>query len=750
MPFSNDTHTLPDNKQPWDGSLLETEPLLQRLLAKSGTVFDRASARRAIREVLPQFVAQGESISQLHALGDILERLGHRGKNELGDTRRLTQSLIQGPVVLAGIPGDASLQWVLVQASSGNKFRLASSQGISKWATAQELESLTQMEGPGVFAWLQVQAALPAAQRSEASPHVSDSAHSHHDHAHPSPLSQLFALLKPEVADIWVVALFAVVVGFLGLATPIAVESLVNTVAFGRFIQPVVVISIMLLAFLGFAAVLKGLQAYIVEIIQRRIFVRVVCDLAYRLPRAQKEALESQRGPELVNRFFDVMTVQKSAATLVLDGISIVLQTGIGMGILAFYHPLLAGFDLVLILFLATIVYGLGRGGVATSIAESRAKYNVAAWLEEMAQFPVTFKSFGGKERAIDRADRLAVEYVLARKQHFRILIRQIAFSLGLQAAAGSLILGLGGWLVINGQLTLGQLVAAELIVALIVGSFAKLGKQLEVYYDLLAAVDKVGHLLQLPMEKETGGNLPATAYGLSVNMANATPTPPHYADNHEDAHAHAEHTRLSLNAAPGAIVAIMGPPRSGKSTIMDLLYGLRPMQHGIIELDNTEIRSIHPSALRKQVVLLRDVEILTGTVSENVHLDRIDVGYEEVRGALKGVCLYEDMLALPQGLETPLYPVGSPLSGSQGQLLMLARGLASRPRLLLIDELLDGVPDDLLPAVFETLHANSKNCTTLIVTGRHDIADLCDQVVTLPRPADHSSHGSSLQGMAH
>ncbi|MFO0885025.1 MAG: hypothetical protein U0894_12695 [Pirellulales bacterium] len=170
MPFSNDNHISNDSKQPWAGALLETEPLLQRLLAKSGTVFDRASARRAIREVLPQFVAQGESISQLHALADILERLGHRGKNELGDTKRLTQSLIQGPVVLAGIPGDASLQWVLVQASSNNKFRLASSQGISKWATVEELETLTQMEGPGVFAWLQVQAALPAAQHNEASP----------------------------------------------------------------------------------------------------------------------------------------------------------------------------------------------------------------------------------------------------------------------------------------------------------------------------------------------------------------------------------------------------------------------------------------------------------------------------------------------------------------------------------------------------------------------------------------------------
>lgn len=721
-----------DEHGPWSVSFLETEALLQRLLAVGSAVFDRAQARRAVREVLSEFVPQG-ALSQLQGLSDILERLGQRGKTAIGDAQKLIAAVRQGPIVIAAARGDALPHWILVQGVSGNRVRIASATGPSRWISSEELEAIAQMESPGTFAWLQVQAALPVAKRSTASDSTtSHSSHDAHHHHHASPLSQLIAILRPEVGDIWVVALFALVVGFLGLATPIAVESLVNTVAFGRFMQPVVVISIMLLGFLGFAAILKGLQACIVEVIQRRIFVRVVCDLAYRLPRVDKESLESQRGPELVNRFFDVMTVQKSAATLVLDGVSIVLQTGIGMAILAFYHPLLAGFDLGLLLFLGVIVYILGRGAVDSSIVESRAKYNVAAWLEELAQFPITFKSYGGKERAIDRADQLAVEYVLARKQHFRILLRQIAFSLGLQAVAGSLILGLGGWLVIHNQLTLGQLVAAELIVTVIVSSFAKLGKHLESYYDLLAAVDKLGHLLHLPMERETGGNLSASAHGMAIKMTNASASQGATGLDEEHAFSADEHGRFNLSAIPGATVAIMGPPSSGKSTILDLLYGLRQLHSGLIELDNTEIRSIHPSALRKQVVLLRDVEILSGTVAENVHLDRIDVNYEEVRGALKGVCLYEQMLALPQGLETPLYSVGSPLSGSQGQLLMLARGLVARPRLLLIDGLLDGIADELLTDIFETLHVTAKGCTILIVTGRHDIADRCDQVVSL------------------
>ncbi len=257
-----------------------------------------------------------------------------------------------------------------------------------------------------------------------------------------SPWRRLLFILRPESADIGVVAVFSAVVGLLALASPIAVEALVNTVAFGRFLQPVVVLSLILLTFLAFAATLRVMQAYISEIIQRRIFVRVVSDLAYRLPRVQRSAFDSLHGPELMNRFFDVMTLQKTAAMLVLDGIAMALQTIIGMLVLAFYHPYLLGFDIFLLVCLAVIVFALGRGAVRTAIEESSAKYGVAAWLEELAGSTVAFRSNGGARRAWDVADGLATEYVRARRRHFRVLIRQGIFAVGLQAIGGALLLG--------------------------------------------------------------------------------------------------------------------------------------------------------------------------------------------------------------------------------------------------------------------------------------------------------------------
>ncbi|MFM7072081.1 MAG: peptidase domain-containing ABC transporter, partial [Planctomycetota bacterium] len=538
-----------------------------------------------------------------------------------------------------------------------------------------------------------------------------------------SPWRRLLFILRPESTDIGVVALFSAVVGLLALASPIAVEALVNTVAFGRFLQPVVVLSLILLTFLAFAATLRVMQAYISEIIQRRIFVRVVSDLAYRLPRVQRSAFDSLHGPELMNRFFDVMTVQKTAAMLVLDGIAMALQTVIGMLVLAFYHPYLLGFDIFLLVCLAVIVFALGRGAVRTAIEESYAKYGVAAWLEELAGSTVAFRSNGGARRAWDVADGLATEYVRARRRHFRVLIRQVVFAVGLQAVGGALLLGLGGWLVVNGQLTLGQLVAAELIVSVILGSFAKLGKQLESFYDLLAAVDKIGHLFDLPVERATGRALESDEGAAGIRAKRISFT--------FDA-GNQVLSDVSFEIAPGEMVAITGPPGSGKSLLLDLLFGARLPTHGRIEIDGHDMRSLHLPSLRRYISLIRDREVFTGSVVDNVQLDNQSLGLNRVRAALQEVGLWEELLELPQGLDTQLNPTGQPLSDGQVRRLVLARGFALRPRVLLVDGVLDAFPSSLLPRAMEALRGLAGRCTVVIVTGRDEVANGCSRSIVL------------------
>jgi hypothetical protein len=255
-------------------------------------------------------------------------------------------------------------------------------------------------------------------------------------HAHPKPWSRLWDFLQPEQSDMGIVIILAIIIGMLTLATPIAVEALVNTVAFGTLLQPLIVLSIILLTFLAFAAGLRFLEKFVVELIQRRLFARVVARLAWQLPRVQSQT--SELSAELVNRFFDVVTLQKIVAQLLLDGLTVVLTVGLGMVVLAFYHPWLLAFDVALLVLLVINVFVLSRGAVRTSIEESRGKYAVAAWLETLAHCPLVFKSGGAAEFALTRADRLTADYLVARQSHFRILMRHIFSGLALEAFASA------------------------------------------------------------------------------------------------------------------------------------------------------------------------------------------------------------------------------------------------------------------------------------------------------------------------
>ena len=198
------------------------------------------------------------------------------------------------------------------------------------------------------------------------------------------------------IGDINSVILFAFVAGLLSLASPLAVESLVNVVSWGVYLQPLFVLALLLFVFLGLSAVLSVLQSVVVEIIQRRQFVRIVCDLAHRFPRANRQQLEAEFQRELANRLLDIMTIQKATATLLLEGISIVLMTGLGLVLLGFYHPFLLGFDLILVVCMTVITWFLGWGGINTSIRESRIKYRMVHWLQDIIDSPVAFRINGG------------------------------------------------------------------------------------------------------------------------------------------------------------------------------------------------------------------------------------------------------------------------------------------------------------------------------------------------------------------
>ena len=551
-----------------------------------------------------------------------------------------------------------------------------------------------------------------------------------------SPAKRFLGLLKAEKQDIRTLLIFSIFAGILYLAAPLAVDAVVSNLAFGGqsqpYVQALIVLALALFACLALQAVVTGFQYYISDIIQRRIFVRTASDLAYRLPRVKAESLDGVHAPELVNRFLDVVTAQKSTSLLLLDGVNLVFSTLIGMLLLALYHPVLLLFVAVLLGLIVLIIWLLGRGAVDTSIEESMMKYDLVNWYEEIAHFPFLFKGPGGYGLAYERANQLATDYVNARGRHFRVLMRQIAGLLTLQVFAAAALLAVGGYLVISQQITLGQLVASELIMGSIVAALAKMGKKLEAWYDAMAAMDKLGHIFDLEIEREDGEQPAKREGGVLIN-ASALTFGYDSVELFNDRH---------FTIQPGSRAAIVGPHGSGASSLLDILFGLRQPTGGFVAIDGLDLRSWYLEALRESVMLLRRDEIVDATIVENLRLGRNDIGMDEIRVALASVGLLDDLLHRPEGLNLRLKIGGAPLSGNQRTRLLLARALVQRPRLLLIDELLDGLDAESFSKLSAAILDKSLPWTVVLTTRDHDVTKKCDQLIELA-PC-HLSDGTS------
>lgn len=564
----------------------------------------------------------------------------------------------------------------------------------------------------------------------------------------PSPQMRCLALLRPEFRDIAILIFLALTSGVLYLATPIAVDAVVNNIAFGGrdsvYLQALLTLSIALFIFLLFLGVIRASQHYVMEIVQQRLVMRMAADISYRLPRAKYDALNAKMKPDLVNRFFDILTVEKSSALLLLEGVNLVLGAIVGLVVLAFYHPFLLLFNMILIGLVLLITFTMGHKAVSTKVNESYKKHALAGWLEQIALYPLLFKSDMGPELACQRADQLGNEYLSARKEHFHILIRQIIGFLGLQALANAALLSVGGYLVLQGELTLGQLVASELIVAGIVASLSNMGKHLEAFYDAMGSVDKLGYIVDLPIER-LGGK--------SVEEASSEREP-----------FEVEFRKMSFNYGPnkqiiedfsqlfppGSRVAITGPLGSGSTSMLDILFGLREPNNGQVLVNGIDLRQWDLRKFRASTSLLRNEGIFEGTVLENILVGRENISLKAVNEALERVHLTETIAQFENGLDTQLKVGASTLSFSSRILLVLARVLVDPPSMLIVDRFLKELDMELRSKIVDELFNRSRPWTLFLATWDKELVSRCDIVVELSKGGGwtvHHNKKSSSEG---
>jgi putative ABC transport system ATP-binding protein len=705
--------------------------LLAQLAAMAGAQFDHARARFVVESA----VHEGDPLNRLaQAAAEVSLRISPL---RVPLTQLLWLARADTPVV---IWSEVEERWILVTCAGWFRIRIAEGDHPTQRTTVSRSELVRRLGLAGPQSRVEagvVHSESQALNVSDLHAHTDHDQGVHHDATHHmSPARRFFGLLRPERKDILTLVVFSFFTGGLNLAAPLAVDAVVTNLAFGGqaqpYVQALVILGIALFACLALRAVVGAFQYYLAEVLQRRIFVRIASDFAYRLPRVKAEALDSIHAPELVNRFLDAVTAQKSTALLLLDGVNLVFGSLAGMALLALYHPALLLFVGVLLGLIGLVFWPLGRGAVETSIAESKSKYELVNWFEQIAAFPFLFKGPGGYGLAYERSNRIASDYLLRRARHFRVVIRQVSALLALSVGATAALLVLGGWLVLSQQITVGQLVASELVMGGIAGSLAKVGKKLEAWYDAMAAVDKLGHVFDLEIEHQDGeqaephqGGAGVVAENLSLSYTAQSPI----------------FSGRSFSIRPGERAAVIGPHGSGVSSILDLLFGLRAPCSGHVSIDGLDLRSWKLQTLRERVQLLRRDEIVDGSVVDNLRLHRTDIGMDEIRDALERVGLLHGLLNRPEGLGLSLRNGGAPLSGSERIRLLLARALVQQPRLLLIDELLDGLDAASFQTLAKAIFDPQIPWTVVVATRDHDVTRLCEQIIEIA-PC-HLSDGS-------
>ena len=494
-----------------------------------------------------------------------------------------------------------------------------------------------------------------------------------------TPAQRLWHLLLTEKRDISYTYIYAMIVGLLSLTLPLGVQALIGLISGGLIINSIIVLIAFVVAGTLVSGIMQIMQMSIVETLQQRLFTRAAFEFAYRIPRIRLESILNQYAPELANRFFDILTLQKGLAKLLTSVITALLQVVFGLMLLAFYHSFFIFFGLFLVAVLGLIFYLTGGRGLNSSLSESKYKYRVAYWLEELGRNQSVFKIAGNTLLPLKKMQKLVTGYLYKRKSHFRILVIQYSAFVAFKTIITGGVLILGSLLVIERKITLGQFVASEIVIISVITAVEKMILNLDVIYDTLTAVEKIGSITDLKLEKtNTFDNFNREGFDVKINGLSYT-----YQGNNE-----ATLNNINLEIKPQEYIGIIGNEGAGKTTLMKIITGLFDEYKGHITFNGFTLRDLNIKNLQDYIGdNLSHEDIFEGTLLENITVGREGFNMEYLNHILGIVELIEDIQALKDGLQTQMLPSGQGFSSTFQKKVVFARSMLTHPNLIVFDD---------------------------------------------------------------
>jgi ABC-type bacteriocin/lantibiotic exporter with double-glycine peptidase domain len=527
-----------------------------------------------------------------------------------------------------------------------------------------------------------------------------------------TPWIRLWRLIRLEQKPVLKIFFYAIFAGLVELGLPLGIQAIVNIIVGGQFNASVILLTVIVLFTVAFAGVLRYMQMRIGEDLQQRIFARSTFELVYRFPKMKYAELQSEYPPELANRYFDIMNIQKSLPKLLIDFSGGIIQILFGLILLSFYHPFFIIFGF-LILLLFYIIFKLSLNeGVKEALEVSNYKYQVAHWIQEIARSLEGFKVSESFSYSSSRNDDTSYKYLNARERHFRILRFQFFKMIGFKVIVAAALLVVGGLLVINQQMNIGQFVAAEIIIVLMINSVEKLILGLESVYTLLAGLEKFGRVTDIPLER-LGGQKPLHKSDDII-----------FEYKNINLHLQGKHILKNINTVinPKDLILVQGTPGPGKSTLLRTLVGLIQEAEGNVFVNEINLKNIDITHFRDFAGhFFPSNKTFQGTILENITLNNPNISMDFVRLLIDKLQLKPFVKSQDKGLQTVIFTEGRQLPYTINKKIMIARALASKPKLLVLkdptedfldeeeDKVIDFLTDPEMPWALVVVSQNEK-----------------------------------------
>ena len=526
-----------------------------------------------------------------------------------------------------------------------------------------------------------------------------------------NPLKRFKKLIFIDKIDITQLFIYSILGGLISLSLPLGIQSIINFIQAAQISTSWIILVIIVVIGIAFVGVLKIMQYRISENIQQKIFVRSAFDFSFRFPKIKFEKLYNKYPPELANRFFDTLTVQKGVSKLLLDVSTSLLQIIFGVLLLSFYHTFFIIFGILLLALLYFIFKFNFKQGLETSLKESKYKYKVAHWIQEIARNHLSFKNKETFDFSLQKNDTLVHGYLKEREGHFKILRRQFIQLVGFKVIITAGLLIIGGLLVINQQMNIGQFVAAEIVILTISSAVEKLFAGLELFYDVLTSLEKLGSVVDLEIEeKHQKPNYNLGSNGVLFELEN---TSFQFPDSEEPIL-----KKINLTIKPNEHILIQGANGSGKTTLLRLLARLIEPTSGTIYINNTNYNKYCIDEYRSKtgVITIQDT-LFEGTLLENLTCNDPNIKLDQVIELLEIVNLTEQVKHLPLGLETVIASEGKQINSSMAQKILLIRTLLKKPELLFLEEPLDKIDANCSNKIIDYLTQEQHGWTLVVIS---------------------------------